>query len=405
MKFGIIREGKNPPDKRVPLSPQQCKLLMTQYPGLELLVQPSDIRAFKDEEYEAMGIPLQEDLGACSVLLGVKEVPLDMLIPGKTYLFFSHTYKLQPYNRTLLQEILRKKIRLIDYEMLKEDGGKRLLGFGRYAGIVGAYNAFRAWGEMMNTYQLKPAHQCHDRKEMESELIKVKVPDDLKIALTGAGRVAGGAMEVLSALRLKHVFPSEYIEETFPEPVFTQLDVRQYFKRKDGQAFSRQEFYQDPEDFESNFLPYARHTDIYIPCHFWSERSPFIFSREDARHEAFNIKLVSDISCDIDGPVASTLRPSTIEDPFYGYDPVTEKETPFETAGSIGVSAVDNLPCELPRDASEDFGNELIKNVMPHFFNGDAERILERASETDLQGKLTTPFSYLQDYVDGKTAD
>ena len=386
-------------DKRVPLTPQQCRRLQDLYPELEIAVQPSDIRAFKDEEYREQQIPIKEDLSDCEVLFGVKEVPQEMLIPGKTYLFFSHTYKKQAYNRGLLQAILEKKIRLIDYEMLREEGGKRLLGFGRYAGIVGAYNAFRALGELNGEYRLKPAYKCHDRREMESELVKVKLPRDLRIAISGAGRVAAGAKEMLSALRVTQVFPEEYLRNEFPEPVYTQLEVIHYFKRKGGEKFTRYEFFEDPEGFESDFMKYAERTDFYIPCHFWSSRSPFIFTREDARSSNFNIRLISDISCDIDGPVASTIRPSSIEKPFYAYDPVSEKEVPFGSPGSIGVSAVDHLPGELPRDASEDFGNELIKNVIPHFFNGDKEGILAAASETTLEGRLTPHFSYLQDYV------
>ncbi len=402
LKFGIIREGKTPPDKRVPLTPRQCKVLLNTYEDLEILVQPSDIRAYSNKEYEQVGITLAEDLSNCDVLLGVKEVPIDMLIPNKTYLFFSHTYKKQPYNRALLQAILDRKICLIDYEMLKEPQGKRLLGFGRYAGIVGAYNAFRAWGEMTGDYELKPAHECEDRREMEGELIKVRLPRQTKIALTGSGRVAGGAMEILSALRITQVFPQEYINQEFNEPVFTQLDVHEYFERLDGKDFTRYDFYRDSSGYQSRFMTYARLTDIYIPCHFWSEKSPYIFSREDAKRADFRIKLVSDISCDINGPVASTLRPSTIADPFYGYDPATENEVEFGSHNSIGVSAVDNLPCELPRDASEDFGNELIKNVIPHFFNGDKAGILDKASETTLQGELSPHFSYLSDYLSGK---
>ncbi len=401
IKFGIIREGKNPPDKRVPLTPSQCKRLLQQYDDLEILVQPSSIRAYKDQEYLDLGLKMTEDLSACDVLLGVKEVPVDMLIPNKTYLFFSHTYKRQPYNRDLLRAILNKKIRLIDYEMLKEKAGKRLLGFGRYAGIVGAYNAFRLWGQVNNAYTLKPAHKCHDRREMEGELIKVDLPKDIKILLTGAGKVALGVMETMSALRLTQVFPEEFLEQDFEEPVFTQIDVKHYFERKDGSDFVRQNFYTKPEEFQSSFMKYAKHADIYIPSHFWSEKSPLIFTREDARSQDFNIKLVSDISCDIDGPVASTIRPSTIAAPFYAYDPITESEVALGTPNSIAVSAVDNLPCELPRDASEDFGNEMIKNVIPHFFNDDKDTVLYRATETTLEGNLNEPFAYLKDYVKG----
>lgn len=401
MKFGIIREGKNPPDRRVPMSPRQCLLFLESFPQAQLVIQPSPIRCFSDQEYLDAGLTLQEDLSDCEVLLGVKEVPQEMLIPQKTYLFFSHTYKKQPYNRDLLRSIIEKKIRLIDYEMLKEPSGKRVIGFGRYAGIVGCYNAFRAYGEMTGTYQLKPAHQCFDRREMEGELVKVKLPQNFRIALTGAGRVAGGAMEVLSALKITHVYPEEFVREDFnKEPVFSQLNVQDYFKREDGKPFSRKDFYADNQGYISNFLTYAEHADMYIACHYWADGSPLIFSREEARDSRFNIKLVSDISCDIDGPVASTLEPSTIAKPFYGYDPQQEQVVNFGTPGSIGVSAVDNLPGELPRDASEDFGNELIKNVFPHFFNGDPDMVLAKATETTLEGELSDYYSYLQDYID-----
>lgn len=401
MKFGIIREGKNPPDKRVALSPSQCKDLLEAYSDLEIVVQPSPIRAFKDHEYSSLGLKMQEDLSDCDVILGVKEVPLEMLIPNKTYLFFSHTYKLQPYNKTLLQTILKKKIRLIDYEMLKNKEGVRILGFGKYAGIVGAYNAFRAWGEMTKEFSLKAAHECEDRVEMEGELKKVQFSKPRKIVMTGSGRVGGGAEEMMDVLGIPKVQAQEFLKNNYDHSVYCQLEVSDYFKRGDSKAFNNEDFYADSEGYESDFMKFAELADIYIPCHFWSEKSPFVFTREDAKLEKFNIQLVSDISCDINGPVASTLSPSTIADPFYGYDPITEKKVDFGSPNSIGVSAVDNLPCELPKDASKDFGNELIKNVIPHFFNGDRDQILEKASETDLNGDLTTYFSYLKDYVEG----
>ena len=400
MKIGIIKEGKTPPDRRVPLSPKHCEILLQRYPNLQIAVQPSDIRAFKDSEYQAFNIPLQDDLSDCDLLLGVKEVPINMLLPHKRYMFFSHTYKKQEYNRDLLRAILAKNVSLIDYEMLKDPGGKRLLGFGRYAGIVGCYNGFRAYGKLSGQYDLKPAHLCHDRLELESELVKVVLPKNFRIAISGAGRVAGGAMEILSALKITQVYPDEFIREDFnQEAVYTQLNVQDYFRRCDGKDFKRKDFYQDSEGYESNFLTYAAHADMYVACHYWSEESPFIFDREMARDPNFNIKLVADISCDIDGPVASTIRPSTIADPFYAYNPISEKEVALGTEGSIAVSAVDNLPGELPRDASEDFGNELLKNVIPHFFNEDELQILDKATETTLAGNLNSHYSYLEDYI------
>jgi saccharopine dehydrogenase (NAD+, L-lysine-forming) len=400
MKIGIIKEGKIPSDRRVPLSPKHCEILLERYPQLQIAIQPSTIRAFKDHEYQALNIPLQEDLSDCDLLVGVKEVPIDMLIPNMRYMFFSHTYKKQEYNRALLKAIIAKKVSLIDYEMLKDPGGKRLLGFGRYAGIVGCYNGFRAYGKLSGEFNLKAAHDCHDRLELESELVKVVLPKDFRIALTGAGRVAGGAMEILSALKITQVYPDEFIREDFnQEAVFTQLNVQDYFRRIDGKDFHRKDFYQDSEGYESNFLTFAAHADMYIACHYWSEKSPFLYDREMARSPDFKIKLVADISCDIDGPVASTIRPSTISDPFYAYSPISEKEVAFASEESVAVSAVDNLPGELPRDASEDFGNELLKNVIPHFFNGDELEVLDRATETTLQGRLNSHYSYLEDYI------
>lgn len=403
MQIGIIREGKNPPDQRVALSPRQCQYLLAQYPELSILVQPSPIRAFSDQEYQAAGLPLQEDLSTCDILLGVKEVPIDLLIPDKTYLFFSHTYKQQAYNRALLQALLDRRIRLIDYELLREaSGGKRLLGFGRYAGIVGAYNAFRAWGELSGDYQLKAAHACADRLELERELAKVQLPTNFRIALSGAGKVAAGAQEILSALKVTQIFPEEYLAGDFAhEPAYTQLNVQDYFAREDGKAFSRKDFYRDNQGYRSNFMPFAEQSDLFIAGHYWSEGSPFLFSRADVRDPRFKIKLVADISCDIDGPVATTLRPSTIEAPFYGYDPQSEQEVPFRQKGSVAVTAVDNLPGELPRDASEDFGNELIKQVMPLLIKGDKEGVLAAATETTLAGTLAEKFLYLQDFLEG----
>ena len=402
MKLGIIREGKTPPDKRVPLSPQQCRELLQAYPGLELVVQPSPIRCFPDADYQAEGIAMQEDLSDCQVLMGVKEVNVEDLIPNKTYFFFSHTFKKQPYNRKLLQAIIDKKIRLVDYEVITNANGTRLVGFGRYAGVVGAYNGFLAWGKKTNSFQLKAAHQCFDRKEMETYLKEVKLPSNFKLVITGAGRVAGGAQEIIEALNIEKVSPKDFVNQTYNHPVYTQLLVDDYNERLDGKPFKRQDFYNDPTGYRSTFMQYAKHADMYFPCHYWDARSPYIFTREDAKSPDFNIRVVADISCDIDCAVASTLRPSTIADPLYGYHPLREEEVDFMDSEAIGVMAVDNLPCELPRDASEDFGRELLDKVLPCLLGDDPERVIDRASQTNLEGALTDDFAYLSDYLAGK---
>ena len=399
MRIGIIREGKVPPDQRVPLTPEQCATALERFPYIELVVQPSEVRRITDAEYAEAGVELSEDLSDCDVLFGVKEVPIEALIPNKTYFFFSHTYKLQPYNAKLLKACLDKRIRLIDYELLKRPGGRRIIGFGRYAGVVGTYNAFRTYGTQHGTYELPRAIDCEDRAEMESHLSKVKLDPGTKIALTGKGRVGNGAREILEAMRIREVHPIDYLREDFGEPVFTHLDLEDYNRRKSDGGFDFEEFCDDPLDYESTFMAFARSTDLFIAGHFWAEGSPFLFTRDDIRDEDWRISVVADISCDIDGPVASTVEPSTIADPMYGYDPIAEQRVPMGTPGSLGVMAVDNLPCELPRDASADFGATLLEQVIPLVVEGDAQGILDRASETKLDGTLNAPFAYLAEYA------
>lgn len=284
---------------------------------------------FKDEEYAALGLKLVDDLENCDIIFGVKEVPIDMLIPNKTFVFFSHTIKKQAHNQKLLRAILDKKIRLIDYEVIKDKSNKRLIGFGRYAGIVGCYNTFYTWGLKSGDFELKPAHLCKDRKEVEEELKKVVLPKDFRVVLTGFGRVGNGAREIMSLLPIKEVSPEEYLRETHNEPVFTHLDTEDYYVRKDGKEFSKQEFYAQPELYTSNFEQFAFNTDIYIPCHFWSSKSPYILTRETLLNEKNRLKVVGDISCDVNEPIACTIRPSKIGNPIYGYDPVENTEVDF----------------------------------------------------------------------------
>ncbi|SFU64308.1 Alanine dehydrogenase [Pustulibacterium marinum] len=403
MKFGIIRERKNPPDRRVVLSPEACEVLLKKFPKASIAVERSPIRVFLEDAYEKARCSITDDVSDCDVLLGVKEVPMEALIPNKKYFFFSHTIKKQPYNRGLLQTILEKNIELYDHEVITKENGQRLVAFGRYAGIVGAYNGFRTVGLKYRAFDLPKAESLPNQKGLISELnhIKSKLPQNLKILLTGKGRVGNGAKEMLDAMELKKVTVNEYLHHTFEEPVYCQIDVLEYNKRKDGQHLGRTDFYQHPEAYESNFMRFAKVTDFYIAGHFFGDGAPYLFTREDAKNEKFKIKVVADVSCDIDGPVACTIKPSTIADPIYGYDPETESETDFMDEKAIAVMAVDNLPCELPADASEGFGEMFVKYVIPAFFNNDKNGVLERARMTQ-NGKLTERYAYLQDFVDGK---
>jgi len=402
MKIGILREGKVPPDERVALTPRQCKALKGLYPNLEIIVQPSKIRAYRDQSYLKHGITLNEDLSDCHVLMGVKEVNIHDLIPGKKYLFFSHTYKMQPYNRKLLQSILDKRIQLIDYELLTDKNRIRLVAFGYYAGIVGAYNGLRGWGEKSGTFKLKPAHDCHDKIELEEQLKTIRFRKPIKILITGHGRVATGAVEILTLSGIEKVSVGDFLEKEFNKTVYAQAHVKHYNKRKSDGGFDQAEFFSDPGEYVSDFKKFTQCTDLFIACHYWDSKAGFLFTRDDVKSIGFNIKMVADISCDIDGPVASTLRPSSIASPFYGYDPINEVECDFNNENAIGVMAVDNLPCELPRDASDYFGKAMMERIIPALLGDDPDSIIERASETNLSGKLMPDYEYLDAFLKGE---
>ena len=402
IKLGIIREGKIPFDKRVPLTPNQCNILLEKYDHIEIIVQPSLHRTYKDSEYLEANIEMQEDLKHCDILLGVKEVPIKDLIPNKTYLFFSHTLKKQTHNSKLLHAILTKKIRLIDYELITDKNHKRLIGFGRFAGIAGTYSALRALGIRTGSFELKPAQECLDFNELAAELKKVKLPNHFKMVLTGKGRVGGGAKEILALIDIEELSAEEYLDPLCTKTCFTQIDAEDYYLPKDGKLFDKEQFYSEPQNYHSDFLKFAKTSDMYLACHFWDSKAPMIISENNLLDIDFRIKYIADISCDVDGPIASTIRSSTIEEPYYGYDPILKTEVDFKNPNAIMVMAVDNLPCELPRDASEYFGNELIKNVFPFLLGEDTDRIIDRASETTLDGELTEAFKYLEDYANGR---
>lgn len=399
LKIGVLREEKSPPDKRVPLTPLICTELLKSYSNIEIVIQPSKIRCYSDDEYLAFGLTLQEDLSDCDVLMGVKEVPKENLIAGKKYFFFSHTIKKQAHNEKLMKALIEKKIQMIDYETLTDKNHNRIIGFGRYAGIVGAYNGILGYGRKYDLFQIKPANLCRDRAEMEEELKRVKLPN-IKIALTGGGRVANGAIETLSALRIRKVTAEEFLMASFREPVYCQLNPRDYVERPNDHNFDLNDFFQHPEHFTSKFPPYTKATDIFISAHFWDPRSPKMFTVEDMKANDFHISVVADITCDIDGSVPTTLRASTIDKPFYGYNTKTGKEDVPFSKETICIMAVDNLPCELPRDASDDFGKDLMERVLPYLFQEDTDGVIERASICK-EGKLMPNFEYLSDYAYG----
>jgi alanine dehydrogenase len=398
MKVGIIREGKINVDTRVPLTPKQCRYLLDTSQDLQIFVQPSQERCFSDEEYESQGIAIEENMQSCELLLGVKEVPISMLLPEKTYLFFSHTIKKQPYNRELLRSILQKKIRLIDYECLRNERSQRVIAFGRWAGIVGAHNAILTWGRREGKFNLKPMHECRDWAEAQTYYQNLPLTN-IKLVITGEGRVASGACEVLDLMKIKRISPQAFLEQNFDEAVYTQLAVKDMYRKQGEAVFDENNYYQHPEQYVSNFEPLTHTANIMLNGIYWDKRIPAFFSKEDMKRSDFTIRVIADVTCDIapDSSIPSTIRASSIDNPIYGYDPLLCQETqPFQN-NCIDVMAVDNLPNELPRDASEDFGNQLISKVWPELNQADSRMIYEGTIALD--GELNKPFEYLKDYV------
>jgi saccharopine dehydrogenase (NAD+, L-lysine-forming) len=400
IKLGILKEEKIPPDKRVPFSPLECSELLRDYPQLEILVQHSDTRCYTDAEYASFGLPLSDDMSTCDVLMCIKEMPPAKLIPNKKYLFFSHTIKKQAHNKPLIEAILEKKIELIDFECLTDKNNNRIIGFGRYAGFIGAYNGILGYGKRYNLFHMKPANQCRDRSEVEIELSRVRLPN-IKILITGGGRVANGVIEALGILKIRKVTPYEFLHCSYREPVYCQLHSKDYYQARDGSSWNAKDFYSHAENYVSTFLPFTKECDLLMTAHFWDGKAPQLFTKDQMKMPDFHISEIADITCDLNGSIPSTLKASSIIEPFYGYNPLTEQvDIPF-SKNATTIMAVDNLPCELPREASEDFGKEFIERAMPSLLVEDKEGIIERATIAK-NGKLTPRYSYLSDYAEVK---
>lgn len=400
MKIGIIRERKTPPDTRVALAPKQCQHILQNY-DIELLVEPSRIRCFADADYHQAGIPMGEDMDNCDILMGVKEVPIAALLPGKTYFFFSHTIKEQPYNQKLLQAVLKKKVTLIDYEVITDEWGRRLIAFGRFAGMVGAHNGVLMYGRRTGQFDLPRMKDFYNYAEAQRYYTEQLSLPPVRIVLTGTGRVGQGAAQVLRDMGIRQVSPNDFLVKTYKEPVFALLMSDDYAARKDGSAFDKDDFHLSPELFKSTFRPFTKVCDLMINGVYWDNQAPAFFTLADMRSPDFSIQAVADITCDI-APVSSipsTIRASTIAEPIYGFDPKTEQEVEPHQPHVVDMMTIDNLPSELPRDSSEAFGQMFIERVLPELLNPDSEMI-ERATIAR-DGKLMGHFGYLEEYARG----
>ncbi len=399
MKIGIIKERKTPSDSRVVFDPSQCKRLV--HLGIDLVVESSDVRCFSDEDYRAQDIKIVSDVSDCDVLLGVKEVPIDALISNKTYFFFSHTIKEQEYNRGLLQAIIKKNIRLIDYEVLTNDQGTRVIAFGRFAGMVGAHNALWTYGQRSSLLSMPRMKDLYDYQAAQAVYADINIPP-VKIVLTGTGRVANGAAEVLQDMGIQKVRPIDYVTTQYDGPVFTQLNSFYYARRKDGEVFDDvRDFYNNPAQYDSDFHHFLPMSDIMINGIYWDNDAPAFFTKDQMKTDKFGIKVIADVTCDI-APVSSipsTLRASTIDDPVFGYDAGLDQEVAAFSANAIDVMSIDNLPNEMPRDASTAFGEMFIDHVLPALKNPN-DKLLNRATIAH-NGVLGDHFDYLSDYIEG----
>ena len=400
MKIGIIREGKTPPDSRVPLTPAQCKQVVDNFP-VSITVKPSTGRCYTNKEYEELDVPMANNLSDCDVLLGVKEVPIGQLQFRKTYFFFSHTIKKQSYNRDLLRACVQRKIRLLDYEALTNTKGQRLIAFGKFAGMVGAHNGLMTYGWRTRSFDLPRMNELHDYAAAVELYKTIKFPA-IKIVVTGTGRVSTGAALVLDDMGIRKVTPEEFLSYTYPEAVYTQLSCNDYVAHKEGKEYDNQHFYDNPSEYKSIFAPYAQRADLMINGIYWDNQAPAFFTQEEMTKDNFNIKVIADVTCDI-APIASipsTIDASTIADPIFGFDPRTGKKTAPFTGDSIDMMTIDNLPNELPRDASHSFGNQFIANILPELLNPDSD-VIKRATVTE-NGDLGPHFEYLRGYLNGE---
>jgi alanine dehydrogenase len=392
--IGLIKEAKIPADNRVALIPSQCRWLHRNT-EIKIVVQSCETRCYKDAEYLQAGVEVVNDISHCDILLGIKEVPKELLIPNKTYLFFSHTKKLQPHNKALFKSMIEKKITIIDYECLEHEDGQRMIGFGFFAGIVGAHNGMMCYGNRTGLFKLDRVYHIKDYRQLIHTYFGLKLPP-VKIAVTGSGRVAHGIIEVMNIMDIQEVEPDEFIEQTFPYPVYVHLKSGNLYSHKETGKYKRNDFHQNPQHYNCLFKNYLSFADILLNGVYWDKNIPRLFEWEDIKDTNFNIKTIADITDDYNGSVPCNIGDTTIQNPVYGVDKTSFKTTEPYLSNSIDIMAVGNLPNELPRDASRYFGEQLIKFVLGDLTNGGSKALDNATILKD--GELNHHFNYMKDY-------
>ena len=398
LTIGLIREGKIPADNRVALTPTQCKWVNNNKQDIKVIVQSSDTRCFSDDEYIKQGIEVVEDITICDILIGIKEVPIAQLIPKKTYVFFSHTKKKQSYNQKLFKTLMNNENTLIDFECFEHEDGQRVLGFGFFAGIVGAHNGIMAYGNRTGQFDLGRVGQAKDYRQLIQSYFGLKLPN-IKIAITGSGRVAHGILEVMNMMDIQEVEPDDYLANKYTYPVYVHLKGKTLYKNRLNFNYHRDNFHSYPEQYDCLFEPFCSETDILMNGIYWDKKIPRLFNWDTIRQPNFTIKTIADITDDAGGSIPCNLGDSTIAEPVYGVDVLTGDKTAPYLSSSIDLMAVGNLPNELPRDASGYFGEQILKYILDNFTNEDSE--LMKNATILYKGQLTERFNYLEDYANG----
>jgi len=397
--IGLIKEGKIPADNRVALTPDQCKWIHKNFDSVKIIAQSSATRCFSDKEFSMAGIEVKENVSDCNIFFGIKEVPIESLIPAKTYLFFSHTKKEQPRNQKLLRSILDNQITLIDYECLEHEDGQRIIGFGFFAGVVGAHNGMMEYGNRTRAYKLERVYKQRSFRELIHTYFGLRLPN-IKIVVTGSGRVAHGVVEIMNLMGVVEVEPDEFLQKKFSYPVYTQIKGADLYEHKISKTYSREDFHLQPENYQCKFLPYAAISDILMNGVYWEKNIPRLFEKTDVQKQNFGIQTIADIADDPGGSVPINLGDQSIDNDVYGVDKMTLQKTAPYLPSSVDIIAVGNLPNELPRDASRYFGEQLIRFVLPDLLSGNSPT-LDKATIVR-NGKLTPHFQYLKNYSEGK---
>jgi len=433
-RIGVRHEDKNRWERRAPLTPDHVSTLVEQH-DLEVLVEPSQRRIFSDEAYRAAGATLSSDLGSCPVVIGVKEIPPAKLVAGQGYLYFSHVIKGQAYNMGMLRTLLERGCHLMDYEKVTDDDGCRLILFGRYAGLAGMIDTLWGLGQRLALEgiasplaEVKRAHAYADLDEVRAHfgelgarLAAEGIPAPLRplvVGFSGYGNVSQGAQEILDLLPHVEVSPAQLGGDDLgaADPA-TQI-IKVVFREEDmvrpreaDQAFELQEYYDHPERYRGDFARFLPRLSVLVNCIYWDNPYPVLLSRDDARQLAADpssrLRAIGDISCDIEGGVEITLKPTTVDEPCFVYDPATDSARDGVEGPGLLVMAIDNLPCELPADASRSFGDALV-DFVPALANADYTAPLDQlalpAALTRAlivhQGRLTPDYVYLNQYLE-----